>query len=101
LLFVSGLFDIAIARRLVMLDIPITVNVSEERLKFAEEQVDVGGYATVDAVVEAGLQSLQQRAIRLSALDQAIQEGLDSGDSGPWDFDAFLKEMKSRHKPKS
>jgi putative addiction module CopG family antidote len=70
-----------------------TVNVSDHALKFAAEQIGNGEYASVDEVIEAGIRALEARQNQIKAFDAAIQDGLDSEDSGPFDINAFLSEM--------
>jgi antitoxin ParD1/3/4 len=71
-------------------DNPITVNVSEERLRFAAEQVSDGHYPSVDAVVEDGVRLVQERAAKHAMLIAALEKGVASGPPEPFDFDEFL-----------
>jgi antitoxin ParD1/3/4 len=81
-------------------DNSITVNVSEERLKFAAEQVSDGHYPSVDAVVEDGVRLVQARKEKREALIQALIEGEESGIVDDFDFDRFIAEIHDEHNSK-
>jgi antitoxin ParD1/3/4 len=60
---------------------------------FIEEQVASGRFSSASEVVRAGLRLLEREEKKMAALRQALQEGLDSGEPTPFDFDEFLAEM--------
>ena len=44
------------------------------------------------------LRRAEEREKRIANLHQLIREGEESGDPEPFDFEAFLKEMRENHK---
>ena len=63
---------------------------------FLAMSVNQGGYASVSAVVQAGLELLEQEGKR-QALREAIIEGEESGPSEEFDGEAFVAEMRARY----
>ena len=57
---------------------------------FAAEQVASGRYGSMSEVIRAGLRLLEDEEQRFAELRAAIQEGLESGDPVPFDFDTWL-----------
>jgi len=59
-----------------------------------------GRYASASEVVRDGLRMVEEqeqlREIKLQALRDAIQEGLDSGDAGPLDIEQIIREAKAQ-----
>ena len=47
--------------------------------EFVREQVAQGRYGSTSEVIRAGLRLLEEHNVRLTALRNAIQEGIDSG----------------------
>lgn len=64
---------------------------------FVEKQLDDGRYSSASEVVRAGLRLLEEQEARLLALRAAIIEGENSGPSRPFDFDAFIACMHTKH----
>ena len=60
---------------------------------FIEQQVATGRYASASDVIRAGLRLLEENETKLQRLREALQEGLDSGEPQPFDFDGLMKEM--------
>ncbi len=73
-----------------------SISLSEHFADFIEGQVQSGRYGSASDVVRAGLRLLEDQEAKLEALRKAIQEGLDSGEPEPFDFDEFLKEMHAK-----
>lgn len=69
----------------------ISVSLDEHFSAFAERQVASGAFASPQDVVQAGLQLLRFDKEARERLRHAIQEGLDSEDVGPLDFEAYLR----------
>lgn len=61
---------------------------------FVERKVQEGRFGSVSEVVRAGLRLLEERETKLEVLRKAVQEGLDSGPSVPFDLEEFLSEME-------
>ena len=79
---------------------PSSYTVGDHYDSFVRELVSSGRYSSASEVLRDGLRLLEEREqlreIKLKALREAIQEGLDSGDAGPWDVEEFLKEARRR-----
>jgi antitoxin ParD1/3/4 len=58
--------------------------------KFVREQVTQGRYGSTSEVIRAGLRLLEEHNAKLTALRNAIQEGIDSGPAEMFDFDEFI-----------
>jgi antitoxin ParD1/3/4 len=76
---------------------PSSYSIGDHYEKLARELVASGRYASVSEVLRDGLRLLEERealrAWKLAELKKAIQEGLDSGDAGPWEgADSIIKE---------
>lgn len=65
--------------------------------KFIKEQVTQGRYGSTSEVIRAGLRLLEDHNTKLTALRNAIKEGIDSGPAEPFDIDDFLS-SRSRGK---
>lgn len=70
-----------------------SISLGDHFANFVDAQVASGRFATASEVVRAGLRLLEEREAKLRALREALQEGLDSGEPEPFDFDEFLAEM--------
>ena len=73
---------------------PTSVTVAEHFADFIERQIEEGRYDSPRDVVQAGLQLLEEREIKLKALRAALIEGEESGPGEPFDFDEFISEMR-------
>jgi len=65
--------------------------------QFVEQQIASGRYTSASEVIRAGVRLLQDNEAKLGRLRAALQEGLDSGEPEPFDFDEFLAEMRAEH----
>jgi antitoxin ParD1/3/4 len=82
----------------------ILISLTPELVGLIKAKVDSGRYASTSEVVREALRLLERldrwEAERLDHLRGAWQEGIDSGDAGPLDFDELrespLRELASR-----
>lgn len=65
--------------------------------EFVSNQISAGRYKNVSEVIRAGLRLLENEESKLTALKNAIQEGLDSPrvEDFDFDFDEHLARLKS------
>ncbi|OQW60669.1 MAG: antitoxin [Proteobacteria bacterium HN_bin10] len=70
-----------------------SISLGEHFTSFIEEQVAAGRFSSASDVVHAGLRLLEEQEAKVRALRKALQDGLDSGQPEPFDFDEFLAEM--------
>lgn len=64
---------------------------------FIGDQVESGRYGSASEVIRAGLRLLEAHEARVKALQDALVAGEASGEPEPFDNDAFLKRMRSKH----
>ena len=57
---------------------------------FIDGQVEQGRYGSASDVVRAGLRLLEEQEVKLAALRAALTMGENSGQSTPFDFEAFI-----------
>jgi antitoxin ParD1/3/4 len=78
-----------------------SVSLGDHFVEFIEGQIASGRFSSASDVVRAGLRLLEEREVRLSALQAALVEGEGSGEPEPFDFDSFLEEKrKSATRPR-
>lgn len=65
---------------------------------FARKKVESGEFATTSEVVREAMRHYMAQDAKREALDRALKEGLDSGPARPFDFDDFLREMRTSYK---
>ncbi len=68
---------------------------------FIAGQVAQGRYGNASDVVRAGLRLLEEQEAKLAALRAALSEGENSGQSAPFDFDAFIARKRGTETPAS
>lgn len=61
---------------------------------FVESEITQGRYKNAGEVIRAGLRLLEEEENRISALKNAIQEGLDSGIAVNFDSKRYLEFLK-------
>lgn len=66
--------------------------------QFVNSQVDAGRYKNVSEVIRAGLRLLENEENKVTALRNAIEEGIDSGVAEDFDPKKNLEELKARRK---
>ena len=69
---------------------------------FVEERYETGRYSSKSEIIHEGLRRLmdedEQYRVKLDALRNAIQEGLNSGPAVALDMDEILAEAMSEHR---
>ena len=74
-----------------------SISLDDHFINFVEKQVQAGRYATASDVVRAGLRLLEDQEAKVTALQQALLAGEESGQPAPFENTAFLKRMRSKH----
>lgn len=79
---------------------PSSYTIGDHYEAFVRQLVESGRYASASEVMRDGLRLLEEREqlrqIKLAALREAIQEGLESGPAEPWDIEEIIAEAKQR-----
>jgi len=63
--------------------------------EFVGELVSKGRFGTTSEVIRAGLRLLEEQDAKLTALQIAIEDGMNSGPAEPFDFDEFTNAKES------
>ena len=75
---------------------PSSYTVGDHYETFVRDLVSTGRYSSASEVLRDGLRLLEEREplreIKLKALREAIQEGLDRGNYEPWDVEEIKAE---------
>lgn len=66
-----------------------SVSLGPHFASFIDGLVQGGRYGTTSDVVRAGLRLLEEHEARVRALQDALREGMDSGEPRPFDFEGF------------
>lgn len=74
-----------------------SVSLGEHYSDFVNGQVLAGRYGSASEVLRAGLRLLEEREIRIRALQTALIAGEESGPPASFDNEAFLQRMRDRH----
>lgn len=75
-----------------------SIALGEPFIQFARRKVESGEFGSTSEVVREAMRRYIENDIKLQALRQAIQEGIDSGPPEPFDFDEFRKDMRANYK---
>ena len=74
-----------------------SVSLGDRYTEFVTTQVQAGRYGSASEVLRAGLRLLEEREIKLRALQAALIAGEESGPPTVFDSDDFLKRMRDKH----
>jgi antitoxin ParD1/3/4 len=78
----------------------IHATVTPELDSFVEQLIDAGRFTSQSEAVRAALRLLEDeerlRDMKLEALREKIQEGLESGEPEEWDIEEFLENARTR-----
>ena len=75
----------------------MNVSIPDPMKEWVETQASGGRYANASDYVRALIRRDQERQDAIAALQAAIDEGLKSGASAPFDSAAFKLRMRERH----
>ena len=78
---------------------PTSIRLDAESEAFIGRKIAEGHFSDPSEVIEAGLRLLKDHDNELEEIRAALIEGEESGEPGPFDFDAFLA-MKSAQRAK-
>ncbi|MEB3069154.1 type II toxin-antitoxin system ParD family antitoxin [[Mycobacterium] vasticus] len=62
---------------------------------FIDQEIAAGRYGSVSEVIRSALRLLEDREVQLRALRTALEDGERSGESTPFDFNAFLDRKRT------
>jgi antitoxin ParD1/3/4 len=78
----------------------MNVHLTPQLERMVREKVESGLYDSESEVVCEALRLMEQKDSRreekLEELRQEIRKGIESGESTPWDLEAFKKECRAR-----
>ena len=74
-----------------------SVSLGDHFAQFIDAQVQTGRYGSASDVVRAGLRLLEEHESKVKALQDALVAGEESGSPLPFDNQAFLKRMRTKH----
>ena len=77
-----------------------SVTLGDHFTGFINEQVQDGRYGSASDVVRAGLRLLEEHETNVRALQDALVAGEQSGTPRPFDSEAFLRRMHTKHTTK-
>ncbi|MEN6437485.1 MAG: type II toxin-antitoxin system ParD family antitoxin [Syntrophobacter sp.] len=84
---------------------PMNVNLTPQLEKLIKEKVASGLYNSASEVVREALRLMKEqdrvRAVKLEQLRRDIREGLESGESTPWDAEEIKREGRRRRAARS
>lgn len=76
-----------------------SISLGTHFVSFIEAQVQGGRYGTASDVVRAGLRLLEEHEAKVTALQDALRAGLESGEPRPFDFEAFKARKRAGLQP--
>ena len=72
-----------------------TIGLTEHFDRFVAEKAEDGRFGSEGEVFHAALRLLEEREMRLERLRRAIEEGENSGQAVPFDFDDLFDDMEA------
>ena len=75
----------------------ITTYLPDHLARFAEAEVAAGRFASVDAVLEAGVETLRKRQERYDAKVKALDAALEEGERSGLAEDGVFDRVRARH----
>ena len=73
------------------MDKNISISLSDHHQDFIQKLVESGRYGSASEVIQDALRLAEERDAQIKALDQAIQEGLDSGPAQDFDWGELIE----------
>ena len=74
-----------------------SISLGDHFVDFVDGKVQEGRYGSASDVVRAGLRLLEEHEAKLSALQQALIAGENSGEPKTFNKKAFIKHMREKH----
>lgn len=74
-----------------------SVTIGDHFTSFISDQVQAGRYGSASDVVRAGLRLLEEREVKVKALEAALIKGEESGEPRPFDFEAFKARKRAEY----
>ncbi|SHF83793.1 antitoxin ParD1/3/4 [Loktanella atrilutea] len=74
-----------------------SMTVGDHFTGFIRKQVETGRYGSASDVVRAGLRLLEEHEAKVTALQDALIAGEQSGAPRPFDSEAFLNRIHAKH----
>jgi putative addiction module antidote protein, CC2985 family len=74
-----------------------SVSLGDHYTEFVNTQVQAGRYGSASEVLRAGLRLLEEREIKLRALQAALIAGEEFGQPTVFDSNDFLNRMRDKH----
>ena len=74
-----------------------SVALGEHFVSFIDAQVKGGRYGSASDVIRAGLRLLEEHETKVKALQDALNDGLQSGEPRACVSDSFLSRMHAKH----
>lgn len=75
-----------------------SVVLGEKLAAYARRKVESGEFGSTSEVIRDALRRAEERDLKIERLRELIREGEESGPPEPFDFDEFLKEMRTSYK---